>query len=88
MNSFFSVKDNGIDMPWSFSDAFSRYPSANSGSEYPGTGIGLVICRRIVERHGGKIRAESEVGKGSMLYFTLPARKSRGQYSLNKMLLE
>ncbi len=78
MNSFFSAKDNGIGMPRSFSDAFSRYSSANSGSEYPGTGIVLAICRRIVECQGGKIRAESEVGKGSMLYFTLPARKSRG----------
>ena len=71
----FSVSDNGIGFEEKYAgkifDIFKRlYPA----SKYPGSGIGLTICRKIIERHKGRIWAESEPGKGSVFYFTLPAQ--------------
>lgn len=69
----FSVSDNGIGIEPEYQDqVFGIFKRLHSLGEYPGTGIGLAICRRIVDRLGGTIWVESNAGRGSTFYFSLP----------------
>lgn len=68
-----SVRDNGIGFKSDYLEQLFRPFRRLNGKEYPGSGLGLAMVKRIVERHGGRIWAESQLGNGSVFYFSLPA---------------
>ncbi len=69
----FSVEDNGIEIPGEFyRKKFQLFRKLHYGEQFPGTGVGLPVAKKIVELHGGRMGVTSQVGQGSSIFFTMP----------------
>lgn len=80
----FGIHDNGIGISQEhYENIFALFQRLHPQVLYPGTGIGLSICKRIVERHNGRIWVESELGKGTVFYFTIPIKGWFGESVVN-----
>jgi len=74
----FAIKDNGIGIEQWFSERiFIVFQKLHDHRKYPGSGIGLALCKRVIEKHSGKIWFESQVGKGTTFFFTLPVMEEK-----------
>jgi histidine kinase len=82
----FCVRDNGIGLDMQYADEiFGMFRRLHREDSYPGNGIGLALCKMIVERHGGRIWVESEIGKGCRFFFTIPKKNQPSAHRTSVM---